>query len=204
MKITPHLLSIPPYFTAPWSSIAALQTIPQDDGMGLLITLQNDTQVEIPKLESNVLAQIFDAYGKAVQAANTKSEDSTTMFADAMQHNSAQSGLPNLPPAVLEKLAIFVKSLGFDDASVMPTAQEGCNCVYCQLCRVMTEAPEEETVTDAELSFRDWEIAQVDGKLYKVTSPLDPNENYNVYLGAPVGCTCGQSDCEHIKAVLHS
>ena len=32
--------------------------------------------------------------------------------------------------------------------------------------------------------------------------PLDPNEHYNVFLGTPLGCTCGEKDCEHIRAVL--
>ena len=66
-----------------------------------------------------------------------------------------------------------------------------------------TEEPLEE-VTDEDLKFRTWDIKQPGKKLYLVTNPLDNNENYNVFLGKPVGCTCGQKYCEHIKAVLNS
>ena len=40
--------------------------------------------------------------------------------------------------------------------------------------------------------------------LIVVTNPLDANEHYNVFLGDPIGCTCGQKNCEHIRAVLNS
>ena len=57
-------------------------------------------------------------------------------------------------------------------------------------------------ITPEELQFKDWEIAQKDGKLYHVINPLDKNEYYDVFLGDPIGCTCGNKNCEHIRAVL--
>ncbi len=200
MKITPELLSIPPHFSAPWSSIAALQSTLKQGERALLITLQNQTQVEITGLDETVITAIFDAHAKSV---TKKPEDSTTLFADAMQHNPQQSKLPDLPSQVLERLGSIVKSLGFDEGTLIPSPEENCNCVYCQLSRSLG-GEEDSPAKEEELTFRDWDIAQLEGKLYKVTSPLDPNEQYNVYLGTPLGCTCGHQDCEHIRAVLHT
>jgi PhoH-like ATPase len=49
-----------------------------------------------------------------------------------------------------------------------------------------------------------WGIEQTAEQLYKVTNPLDANEQYNVFLGTPLGCTCGLKNCEHIRAVLNT
>ena len=62
----------------------------------------------------------------------------------------------------------------------------------------------DEPVPDAELSFQEWDIVQTGKDLFHVSSRLDPNEQYNVFLGNPVGCTCGKAGCEHILAVLKS
>ena len=48
------------------------------------------------------------------------------------------------------------------------------------------------------------EITQTGDKLFTVVNKLDPQENYHVYLGHPVGCTCGKQGCEHILVVLKS
>ena len=63
---------------------------------------------------------------------------------------------------------------------------------------------EEEIVSDEDLKFKTWDIVQTGEKLYDVTNPLDTKEQYHVYLGEPVGCTCGEQYCEHIRAVLSS
>ncbi|MGH2612567.1 MAG: hypothetical protein ACRDFB_05905, partial [Rhabdochlamydiaceae bacterium] len=62
----------------------------------------------------------------------------------------------------------------------------------------------EEEVSDEDLKFRTWDIKQENDKLYSVTNPLDKKEHYNVFLGKPLGCTCGNKNCEHIQAVLKS
>ena len=63
---------------------------------------------------------------------------------------------------------------------------------------------QEEEVTDRDLSFQQWAIEQTGDKLFCVTNKLDRLEKYNVFLGDPVGCTCGIQGCEHILAVLKS
>jgi hypothetical protein len=79
--------------------------------------------------------------------------------------------------------------------------------MHCQIAKALHgELPEEqeEEVTDEDLKFRLWDIDQTGDKLYVVTNPLDSKEYYNVFLGDPIGCTCGEKNCEHIRAVLNS
>ena len=58
--------------------------------------------------------------------------------------------------------------------------------------------------SEDDLKFRDWDIEQKSEELYEVTNPIDQNEHYQVFLGNPVGCTCGKKNCEHIRTVLNS
>ncbi|MCF7806170.1 MAG: hypothetical protein K9M07_03940 [Simkaniaceae bacterium] len=131
----------------------------------------------------------------------------------AMQHNPEQANLPSLPPEILTKIASVAKALGMEEAGVsIPDAQPHCNCTYCQIARAMKgEQPTEEKaldidepVDDIELSFREFDIEQTGDNLYTVTNPLDQSEHFQVFLGEPIGCTCGKKNCEHIKAVLNS
>ncbi len=128
----------------------------------------------------------------------------------AFQHNPAAAQTPNLPKEVVEKIAAIAKIITNGDLSGFPKPEPHCNCMHCQVARSIHNLPEhedtEETVTKEDLTFRTWEIEQskdVD-KLYVVTNPIDPKEQYSVYLGNPIGCTCGESHCEHIHAVLSS
>ncbi len=125
-----------------------------------------------------------------------------------MQHNPDQSDLPPLPPEMLDKITKIAHAFGLEDASALSKAEPHCTCAYCQVVRAFQrEEPileDTEPVTEAELYFRDWEIAQQAEQLYTVTNPLDANEHYNVFLGEPIGCTCGQKNCEHIRAALNT
>jgi hypothetical protein len=81
--------------------------------------------------------------------------------------------------------------------------------MHCQVARAIhnessLKKENEDIVTEEDLRFRIWDIHQTGEKLYTVTNPLDPREQYNVFLGSPLGCTCGQNNCDHIKAVLSS
>ena len=68
----------------------------------------------------------------------------------------------------------------------------------------INEREVEEDVRDDELQFEQWSISSAGDKLYNVVNRLDEQEKYRVYLGHPVGCTCGREGCEHILAVLKS
>ncbi len=133
-------------------------------------------------------------------------------FGNMVQHNPEQADAPDLPPDVLKKIAQISKTMGIDDPNTLPKPEPHCNCMHCQIARAMggeerasaPEAESEEIVLDEELNFRTWDVAQAGENLYLVTNPLDAKEQYNVYLGKPVGCTCGQPHCDHIRAVLNS
>lgn len=128
----------------------------------------------------------------------------------ALQHDPSQSEAPPLPDEVLSKIAAISKIVASDESVTFPKAHPGCNCMHCQICRAIdgetadAAIEVEPEVLPEELRFQDWEIAQVGDKLYEVVNPLDRQEKYNVYLGDPVGCTCGNPGCEHILAVLKS
>lgn len=128
-----------------------------------------------------------------------------------LQHNPEQSSSPELPSEVLDKITEIARSMEIDDINAAPKPEPHCNCMRCQIARAMQagisvgedrkEEPEE-IVLDEELKFRTWDVAQTNDKLYIVTNPLDSKEQYNVFLGEPIGCTCGACHCEHIRAVL--
>lgn len=134
-----------------------------------------------------------------------------------MQHNPEQAEAPDLPKEMLEKISSLSKTMGIQESDTLPKPEPECNCYYCQIARAMhgdvvdqeIEAgaqitSEEEVISDDDLKFRTWDIEQTSEKLYLVTNPLDIKEHYSVFLGDPIGCTCGDKNCEHIKAVLSS
>lgn len=133
-----------------------------------------------------------------------------------MQHNPEQSdAAPTIPPEILNKIAAVAKAVGIDDPNAFPKPEPHCNCIHCQIMRTIHgEAPltpsiekretPEEAVSDEDLKFRLWDIVQTSDKLYQVINPTDSAEQYSVYLGSPIGCTCGSKNCEHIRAVLNS
>lgn len=131
----------------------------------------------------------------------------------ALQHNPAQAGAPDLPEEMLAKIGNIAKIIAPDDPQQLPKPEPHCNCFHCQIARALIsghqnsaeeEAEVEELVTENELQFNNWKIEQTGDKLYTVINKLDTLEKYSVYLGHPVGCTCGKHGCEHILVVLKS
>jgi hypothetical protein len=130
----------------------------------------------------------------------------------AMQHNPELADSPPLPEEMLEKISAIARMLSPQEILQMPKAEPHCNCFYCQITRAVqgpfpvenNEEEIEESVDDKELSFSEWDIQQTGDRLFSVSNKLDANEQYRVFLGEPVGCTCGKNGCEHILAVLKS
>lgn len=134
----------------------------------------------------------------------------------ALQHNPAYHDLPPIPAEVIEKITLLARAVPQEDIIALPQAEENCNCIYCQMSRTLKHAIEsqqdapdhplfdafEEEVGEEELRFEDWEVKNIGEDLYSVTNKLEPEERYTVFLGSPIGCTCGQDNCEHIIAVL--
>lgn len=131
----------------------------------------------------------------------------------AIQHNPSQMNAPDIPQEVLDKIAGIAKVIAPTDPDAIPKAEPHCNCMHCQIARAIhnemkaievqqPEAVLDEEIKPEELNFCQWEIKATDENLYTVTNRLDTQEKYSVYLGHPVGCTCGKDNCEHIIAVL--
>ena len=120
-----------------------------------------------------------------------------------LQHSPEHKDYPDLPADLLEKLAQVLRSLSLGATSVLAKPEPHCNCLHCQIGRAAGEE-EDSVVSEEDLTFRSWDIAQSGEKMYTVTDPLNPEEQFNVYLGTPIGCTCGQPYCEHVKAVLYT
>lgn len=135
-----------------------------------------------------------------------------------LMHNPAQKDSPDIPKPILQKIAAIAKIISPEDILAMPKAEPHCNCLHCQIARAINHVVEPEQireeehanhhsddeVKDEDLVFQQWDVAQAGDKLFNVTNRLDTQERYSVYLGHPVGCTCGKSSCEHIIAVLKS
>ncbi|EKE08533.1 MAG: hypothetical protein ACD_17C00117G0002 [uncultured bacterium] len=219
MKITPKILSIPPYLSTTWKNVTSLHVKPEGGLFTLVVLLQSQVQVEIPNLHQETIDEVFQAHARSALVEHDQIYPSMGPFtfslpfspegglkdhlASSMEHNPEQKDLPNLPPQVLEKISLIAKAFGIDRLPSFSDPAPSCNCAYCQIARSIKGEKEEEFVSDGELSFRStWEIKQKSDKLYSVANTLDPTESYDVFLGSPLGCTCGSKDCEHIQAVL--
>ncbi|MCH9616912.1 MAG: hypothetical protein SP4CHLAM5_03780 [Chlamydiia bacterium] len=226
MKINEHILSIPPHISTAWENVSHLQMNTQGS---LEVILHNGTKVTIPNLEADVLEKVFAAHAlsiesqPATQSGNPFGLDLNTSgmvlsgmenFTGMMQHDPNQSDAPNLPIEILEKISEMGKAMGIDtDTFNIPEGDPNCNCPYCQISRAVhgkqhlqekEDNSIEKEVSQEELTFREWNIDQKNDKLYEVTNPFEESEKYSVYLGDPIGCTCGKNNCEHILAVLKS
>ncbi len=231
-KINDKILSIPPYISTSWSRVAALHM----KGSTLAITLVDGDTIQIPNLDAEHITLIFQYHSMYLEQglscsshpSNQELSKLTGMMEQIdepairlafgspleglgtmMQHNPNQADAPNLPPDILQKISAIAKIVGPPDEILMPKAETGCNCFYCQIARVLDPVIEaqvevQDEISEKELQFQQWTITQTGEQLYAVTNRLDEHEKYNVFLGHPVGCTCGKSGCEHILAVLKS
>jgi len=217
MKINKEILSVPPYISTSWSNIASLFT--QNDV--LIVILKNAIKIEVPDLDTTILQAIFDTHAQVLES-NSKSKTSINFglpsmangnlesLSSAMQHNPEQKDAPDMPKDIIKKIANIAKLFAQEANMDMPKPEAGCNCMHCQIAKALQLGvgvnPEnlDEDVSDEDLKFKNWDIKEEGSKLYTVTNPLDQNEHYSVFLGDPIGCTCGDKNCEHIKAVLDS
>lgn len=215
MKITPGILSIPPYVSTPWKNISSMHTALQsEDRFDLIILLKDNTRIVVPSLDKSSIDAIFEAHTRFScsqenpQFFSLPITGSGADLSSTIQHNPSQSQAPNLPKELLDKIAKMARALNPDDAAQFPKPEPHCNCPFCQVARALHGSDAQEDILDEEisekdLSFRSWNIQKSADKLYTVSNPLDTHEHYSVYLGEPLGCTCGRKNCEHIRAVLN-
>lgn len=227
MKINHQVLSIPPYISTSWKNINSILV---DQGDVLIILLHTNAKISIPNLDKSIINVIFDAHAKYLEneekEKNQKTAPSFSMgmplkigsdgiesLGAAMQHNPSQANSPNLPEEILNKIASISKIMGIDTPDLLPKAEPHCNCPHCQIARAISGEENtarvaindsNEEVSEEDLKFKTWDIIQTGEHLYIVTNPLDASEKYTVFLGTPLGCTCGEKNCEHLRAVLNS
>lgn len=243
MKISPKILSIPPYISTSWNNIASLHLENQSNNDVLIITLHSGARIEVPNLEAPLIETIFSAHvhyleleEKAVankptpqppfslSAGNTGHFSLELLALDnlpvnpngfgSLMHDPSQANSPKLPEDILEKIGHIAQAMGLDDPQAFPQPEPDCNCMRCQIASAIQgflhpkeevqQGEPEEVVSDEDLKFSTWHVSQAQDKLYIVTNPLEKMEQYQVHLGQPIGCTCGQNHCEHIKAVLNT
>lgn len=222
MKITSKILSIPPYVSTSWKNVATLHVHEISGAFLLTITMQNRMIIKVPNLDRSTIDTVFEAHARYIEEEQApkglpqfgmslpiKSETALAeSLAMTMQHNPQQAHLPNLPHDFLDKIKMIMRVFGAEHLDSLPKAEPHCNCHYCQIARSLhgepPKPPEEEVVTEQDLQFRTWDIKQTAEQLYLVSNPLDAKEHYSVFLGDPIGCTCGKNNCEHIRAVLNT
>jgi hypothetical protein len=219
MKITDKILSLPPYISTAWKNIFSIHVETRPYGHVLLLELITGTRVEVPNLDPKIMEKIFTMHAHILEEG-PQNPVATQTFAiplpfpiegvtSVLQHNPEQADAPPLPPEIIEKIQ-SLKGVLPEDLSQIQKAEPHCNCPYCQITRAVTGTLEEvpaqieDEVSLEDLTFRNWDIKQEGDRLYSVTNPLDTKEHYNVFLGEPLGCTCGNKNCEHIQAVLRT
>lgn len=132
-----------------------------------------------------------------------------------LQHNQEAADSPDLPQEAIDKILQLAKVIGLNELENFPKPEPHCNCMHCQIMRTIGSEQEgrqraqqsetqDEEVTEEDLRFREWNIEKTGDHLYSVSNPFNAKEQFNVFLGSPVGCTCGEKNCEHIRAVLNS
>jgi len=224
--IDDKVLSLPPYVSTAWENVKALYLKDKD----LIVDMIDGTAIAVPGLSEEEIEEIFDFHAAYVEKshdferfieeeAQKEAEGSPFRFAinsidgfsNAMTHNPQQTNMPPLPPEVLEKMSNIARIISPEEIEALEDPVEGCNCFYCQISRAIHDlepAGEKgeliEEVSEEELQFSQWAISQIEDQLYLVTNKLDTSEQYKVFLGDPIGCTCGKANCEHIVAVLKS
>lgn len=219
MKINKSVLHIPPYISTTWDNITSIHA----QEHYLIVFLKNNIRVEIPNLDASTIELIFDTHAKVLENKDNPKTKASISFglpsssnlgleslSTAMQHDPAQKNAPDLPADVLKKIASVAKLFSEEANIDLPVPEKDCNCMHCQIAKALQIGsginPEnlDDEVKDEELNFRVWDIKEEGSKLFTVINPLDQNEHYSVFLGEPLGCTCGKKNCEHIQAVLKS
>lgn len=232
MRITPIMISIPPYITAPWDSIAAVHAEKDREGLDVLvISLANDYRVYIPSLTQEEISSIASTYEKFIEGEFGKMSDNmpgnlvsniTEVFQQIFSsvknqptpvgvmsipvfHSPSQSSLPILDK---ESLRRIIKTISAVSEAGGTTFLEGkpekdCNCIYCQACRYVQATREEKEVSKESFEFSSqWKVIPIGNETFKVMDSLDAGNEYVVSLQPTLKCSCGLNKCDHIKNVL--
>lgn len=231
MKINEFFINIPPYLSLSWKEVAVIFMQGNDlvvklkSGETLLVPHLNAEQLEAVFscharfLEMEIL-QARSILGRMMGAFPFEMFEipegplgfkigTAEGIITAVGHNPAQAKSPSLPAELLNKIVAITKQVGIlGTGQKLPTPENECNCFFCQIMQRLQQEnevdPMEEPISEEDLKFSDWTIQQTGDKLFAVENPMNAAEKYSVYLGHPVGCSCGKEGCEHLIAVLKS
>lgn len=225
MNINHKILSIPPYISTSWDNISSLKTERIEETINLEILLQNGSKITIPSLDMSTVEKVFHCHAKHLEGSSlaVRVPSSQILSFSNLQllstlgsfceHDPNNSNAPALPKAVLEQFTEVAKSLPIANSEDLPKAEPHCNCPYCQITKAIHQSLsyqdpaqelEEEEVSDKDLSFTSWIIEPLPSNIYKVIDPDNLAEYYLVSLNTPLQCSCGQTHCCHMQAVLRS
>lgn len=231
MKINPKYLSLPPYISTSWKNVVALYVresilfVSMIDGEMIEIPDLKPELLEVvfaahaAYLEYEIAREHFEnkkefPAPQSLLAAETGGESPfrfgfSTLdgFGSALQHNPSQANAPDIPQDILHKISSIAKIVS-PETNSFPQPEPHCNCMFCQIAKALhsenqepSHPSHEESVSDEDLKFQEWRITPTAEKMFDVSNE---SEKYTVFLGDPVGCTCGRPGCVHILAVLKS
>lgn len=233
MHFNQKYFSFPPHLSTAWEYVAALSLNPSHRIVFHLINRESVTLPPLSESETEAIFKAHaeflqmqiprDVSQKIASPPRIDERESVYRFmlgakdgmSMALQHNPAQSQAPDLPQEMLAKIAQISKILFLDETKSYEEAEPHCNCYHCQIARAIhqnltpltehsAEIVTEEQISEKDLQFEQWEITQTGDKLFNVVNKIDRQEQYSVYLGHPIGCTCGKPRCEHVLVVLKS
>ena len=234
MKITANIFSIPPYISTRWEFVLSLRvtddvlvvtlrdgticTIPNlpKETIEQIFAFHAEAEETQDKERENLqplLESMKTGFKDLMQMLSKLGANALGSIGKALEHDPQNANLPGLPPDMVKKVQLLLNVVPKEDILAMPEGVPGCNCMYCQINGILRRAiggrdsdllAESEPVEEKDLQFSEWIVEPVADKLYKVSNKLNHSEEYRVFLGEPIGCTCGKPHCEHVLAVLRS
>ncbi|NDE63904.1 MAG: hypothetical protein EB053_06075 [Chlamydiae bacterium] len=126
-------------------------------------------------------------------------------------HNPQFANSPALPKEILDKITLIAKAIGGEMVKEVEPV-DLCNCFFCQIARALHNERKDEKKPHIPKNLPkdllsggidpEWMVEEVGPHMFKVTSRDEPGILYQVYLGDPLGCSCGSNRCQHIVAAL--
>lgn len=199
-------------------TICTIPNLPKET-IDQIFTLHTEAEESQDRERENLqplLESMKAGFKDLMQMLSKLGSGTTGPLGKAIEHDPSNANLPELPPDMIKKVQMLLKVIPKEDILGMPQNVPGCHCMYCQINRILRQSievgeesepdllTESEPVEEKDLQFSEWIVEPLGDKLYKVTSALNHSEEYRVFLGDPIGCTCGKPRCEHILAVLRS
>lgn len=121
MKINRNILSIPPHISTSWKNVASLHIHQEQGHKVLVVTLENDSIIEVPNLSDEALKEVFEAHTRYLENGEEQLQIKETQKAPPkppFQNPYAFAGENSITfgvPMKMEDLAGFGGFGGFGD-----------------------------------------------------------------------------------------